>query len=233
MTIPIDPPSSNPERQPEKRLSSKDRIWIVTDIYSYWSAFYSWSEEREVFVVGALDLRTKRMGAFEFSIDDARAMLRAGVPAPPWKEPLPFAFEVCRGAHSDTERGRFHVSITPEPLDEDLLDAGPELRMKFAAHAARANARPGMWQRLVAPIALEKRIEDTALGMPGAFSAGDIKKLVGAKVNVSLVLSRLVKAGRLVKMGEKKGTRYAVAPDTRWWFGVDASHDRHEDESAP
>jgi hypothetical protein len=203
---------SSPPASQDTRLSSRDRVWILTDIYDYWSSFYAWSPEQEWFEVGALNLRTERLEHFSFSIDDARAMLRAGVPAPPWKTPLPFALEVSREGHADTEKGRYRVVMTPELLAEDLVAVGRVLRTKFATHAGRVNAKPGMWQPLVDRVALEKKIEAAALGMTDVFSSGDVKALVGKKVNVSRVLRDLVEDGRLVKTGERRGTRYEVAP---------------------
>jgi hypothetical protein len=205
--------------QQEKRLASQDRIWILTDIYHWQSSYYSYSTVQERFRVGAVDLRTNCLGEFWFTIDDAHAMLKAGVPAPPWTAPSFFGIEACRGAHNGTEKGRYHVTMTPIDLPHDLVTLGAYLRRQFRTHATRVNSTPGMWQRLVESVALVKKIEEVALAMTVTFSAGDIRSLVGKDVDVTPVLTRLVKSGRLHRMGEKKGTRYAVAPKkTEWWM---------------
>jgi len=194
-----------------KRLSSKDEIWILTDIHSYAMSYHSWSPQQEWFDVGAFDLCTERLGVFSFTIDDARAMLRVHLPEPPWHGPLPFAIEVFREGHVGTELGRFRVKMEPISLPPDLLAQGPELRAQFASHARKVNSGPGMWKRIAEPIALEKKIEAAALAMTGTFSASQLRSALGGDVNVSPVLTDLVDRDLLVRTGKKKGTRYEVA----------------------
>ena len=61
----------------EKRLKSKDRIWIVTDIQSYTSPLYPWSVPQQWYRAGALCLDTNHLVLVEFSVDDVRAMVRS------------------------------------------------------------------------------------------------------------------------------------------------------------
>ena len=42
-----------------------------------------------------------------------------------------------------------------------------------------------MWQDLVDAVAVVKKIEQVALSMPAVFSAKDVRKIVGDKVNVT------------------------------------------------
>jgi hypothetical protein len=109
-----------PTWQPEKRLSSDDRIWILTDIETHSSSFYPSSAEQRWFKVGAYDLRTNCIGFVRFSIDDVRGMLRAGLPAAPWNAPLAYGIDVTRLAHDGRCEGRFVVTVK-------LLDIEPEL----------------------------------------------------------------------------------------------------------
>ena len=63
----------------ERRLSSGDRILILTDIHCDSSRWHHSSALQEWFRVGGIDLKTNRVGFFRFSIDDARALLQAGM----------------------------------------------------------------------------------------------------------------------------------------------------------
>src|SRR5947209_4397721 len=103
-----DAPTSHPRSiwQVEKRLSSRDLIWILTDICGYSSSFHEWSPEQQWFRVGVYDLGTKKLGYVRFGIDDARALLTAGLQPPPWPQPAARGVEVTRQAHRADGKGR-------------------------------------------------------------------------------------------------------------------------------
>lgn len=113
-----------------------------------------------------------------------------------------------RLAHDGEERGRYRVTMTTVQLPEELLALGGRIRARFESCGFSPNATPGMWEELVARVAREKRIEEVALAMSGSFSAGTVRAVVGAEVNVTPVLRRLVDEGRLIMSGKKRGTRY-------------------------
>lgn len=198
--------------QTEKRFSSGDRIFIVTDTYTYRSSYLDFATEQQWYKVGAVDLATNRLGYFRFSIDDAKAIVRARVSPPPWVQPLPAGLELVRVAHKKGGAGRFPERVTLLDLEPEMIAIGPAARRRFDADAHHPNSVPGMWQAMVAAFALEQRIESAALSMVGTFSAGDIKDVVGGSANVTPVLQRLVKERRLVRSGRKRGAKYQVAP---------------------
>lgn len=198
--------------QAEQRIRSRNRIWIVSDIHQHSASFYPWSHLQRWFRVGAVDLASGCIGYFRFGVDDARAMLKAGLPQPPWEQPLPYGISIIRASHDGEAKGRYFVEVTQEHLDPQLLAMGPDVRKKFARAGHKPNASPGMWQELLDRVQLEKEIETTALSMFGEFSAGDVKKALGKDVNVTPVLQRLVRQNRLAQFGKKRGTRYQLAP---------------------
>jgi DNA helicase TIP49 (TBP-interacting protein) len=109
--------------------------------------------------------------------------------------------------------------MTAIELPDDLVALGAYLRRQFRTHATKVNSTRGMWQDLVDAVAVVKRIEQVALSMTGVFSAKDVRKIVGDKVNVTPVLTNLCKRELLQRIGEKRGTRYAVAPKkSEWWM---------------
>jgi hypothetical protein len=200
--------------QPEKRLRSGSRVWILTDVQSYDFCFYDWSVPQESFRVGVYDLETKKIGWANFGRDIAYAMVKAGVQPPPWKEPMPFGIELHRDPHANgEEKGRFTGWVDLIILDPELLAIVPIAMKKFADH--RPNSTPGMWDDFGARAAEERAIELAALGMVGPFSAGDLRrKLEDPKAKVTPVLQRLVREGKLLSSGKKRGTRYWVTPPT-------------------
>lgn len=204
-----------PERQPQKRLTSGDVVWIITDIYTEQRRYYGNSSLQRWFKAGGIDLTTGKMGYFRFTIDDAAALVRAGITPPPWAQPLPQAIAVKRLAHSRTERGRYRVDITTVNVDPRFLPLGPVLRQFFTREGHEPNFTPGLWRKLVDRAALDKEIEETALAMVGRFSAGDLRNVLGkGAVNVTRVLRRLVRQSRLQPFGKKRGARYEVIPPT-------------------
>jgi hypothetical protein len=161
--------------------------------------------------VGALDLDSGRLGYFTFSVDDRRAMVAANCPLPPWTQPLPVGIEVCRRAHDGNRMGRYKVRMTRIDLDPITLAMGETAKKMIAHDGHTPNSTPGIWSHLIASATLEATIEKAALAMVGSYAAGDLKKIVGAEVNVTPVLQRLVEEKRLVAVGKKKGTRYEIA----------------------
>lgn len=204
------------EYQGEKRLKSRDRVWIITDVEGYTQALFHWSTPQQFYRAGALCLDTMHLAMVEFSTDDVRAILKAGmaagIGAPPWGSPLSHGFELTRIYHGDQEKGRFRERVALIDLDPELKKQGAMLRKHFErSMGLRGNATPGMWQDIVDWAARENAIEAAALSLEGWFSAGDVKKLVG-DINVTPSLSRMVKDGLLVPNGKaKKGARYMRA----------------------
>lgn len=203
-------PPPAPPWQDERRLSSGDRIWILTDIEIYKSAMYQWASEQTWYKVGAYDFRTGCIGFFRFSKDDARGLLRAGFSPPPWTAPQP-GFEITRHAHDDgEEKGRFVVSAKSFDVPAALQAIVPAAKSAFWHAPHTPNATSGMWKDMVDAVGLEKSIEAAALGMVGWFSAGDVQAIVGAGTNVSPVLTRLTDEERLHRIGRTRGTKYKV-----------------------
>lgn len=215
MTITL--PASKPlyPWQDERRLRSGDRMWLLTDIESYTSAMYGQSVPQRWYRAGGLDLASMKLGYFTFSIDDVRAILKAGVTSAPWKTPQPHGLDVTRQYHGPTQEGRFRETVTMIELDPELLAQGPSLRGYFVRDLQfRSNSQPGMWGEIERRAAEWRSIEKAALSLNGWFAAGDVKALVG-EVNVTPVLARLVEEGVLVPNGKRKrGARYMVAPAT-------------------
>ena len=213
MTTPLHIPSIPFPWQGEKRLRSGDRVWILTDTHHFTSALYGCSTPQRWYRVGGLDLASQRLGYFTFSTDDARALLRAGIDAPPWKIFQACGIELTRRYHGATREGRFRERVARIDLDPALAAQGPALRGYFERSLSfGGNAVPGMWRQIVARAQSEKAIEKAALSMVGWFAAGDIKKVVREGVNVTRVLARLVLEQRLVPNGKtKRAARYMVA----------------------
>lgn len=211
-TKPAPPPPPCPPWQEERRLSSGDRIWIFTDIETFTSALYHWSAEQRFFKVGAYDLRTRCIGFFKFTRDDAKGLLRAGLLPPPWSAPQSHGFEVTRLAHDGGQaKGRFVVTVKLLDIDPALHAIIPAAKRAFWHAAHHPNAKPDMWKDLVDAVAHEKRIETAALGMTGLFSASDVQAIVGVGVNVLPVLKRMVEPERrLERFGRTRGTKYRV-----------------------
>ena len=199
-----------PTWQPEKRLSSDDRIWILTDIETHSSSFRPGSAEQWWFKVGAYDLRTDCIGFVRFSIDDVRGMLRAGLPAAPWKAPLANGIDVTRLAHDGKCEGRYAVTVKLVDIEPALHTIVPAAKRVFRDAYLSPNATLDMWKELVDTVAREKQVEAASLNMTGLFSAGDVQAIVGAGINVSPVLKRMVKDGRLDRFGKTRGTQYRV-----------------------
>ncbi len=212
----IQPPPKTPtlEWQPEKRLQSQDRLWILTDTYTEWKSYREDATPQKFYRVGCFDLKTRKLCYVRFSVDDSTGMLRAGIPAPPWSSgPLPYGIEVKRMAHGGgEEKGRFKVDIAI--IDIDLKDAwiGREAPRMFAGDGHWSNSTRDMWKKQADRVAQVKAIEAAALGMAGRFSAGDVKRKLGAEVNVSPILRQLVDEERLLPFGKKRGRTYEVAP---------------------
>lgn len=213
MTTKTKPPSS-PSWQREKFLQSGDTFWILTDIQRYSSPYLSWSEAQDLFRVGIYDLKTGCVGYANFGRDIAFAILKAGIGAPPWTSaPLPTAIELHRAPHEDDEKGRYRVSAKLLPLDPAVALVAPKARRLLAGFTP--NAEVGMWDDLAERADRENRIEAAVESMRahGAFSAGDIRKVVGKGVDVTPVLKRLVAGGILLPpTGKKRGTKYMHAP---------------------
>jgi hypothetical protein len=184
----------------------------LTDIQSFWSAMYRRSTPQQFFRVGGLDLETQRLGYFLFTIDDARAILRDGLPPPPWKEPLPVGIELTRFYHGNTEQGRVRESIGLIELEPDLLRQKSLLHAYFERQLHfHGNSSVGMWGQLQRRAAEQQAIQDATLSLTGWFSAGDVKYALGKDVNVTPVLQALVAEERLVSNGKKtRGARYMV-----------------------
>jgi hypothetical protein len=127
---------------------------------------------------------------------------------------MPTGIELTRSYHGPKKEGRFRESVALVDLDPDLAARGPDLRRYFERHLQfRGSSEPGMWKEVVAWAARENRMEAAALSMPGWFSAGDLKEVLGEPMRVGPVLARLVKEGRLLSNGKKtRGARYLVAP---------------------
>lgn len=200
--------------QNPRRARSGDRFWILTDTDSHDSAMYGCSRSQQWFRVGAVDLVSLKLGYLDLSIDDVRALMKAEVPAAPWTHPLPMGIELTRIYHGNQEKGRFRESVRFIELEPDLAVQGPALRAYFERHLSFVgNSSPGMWQQVELRGAELRAIETAALSMPDWFSAGDVKRQVGGKINVTHVLAQMVRDQRLVTNGgRKRGMLYLVSP---------------------
>jgi hypothetical protein len=212
---PPQPPSATVVWQNEKHLQSGDRVWILSDVESYSSSYYPYSEPQELFKVGVYDLASEKIGFATFGRDIAYAMMRAKLPPPPWKQSMPFGIAVRRLLHDDgEEKGRYVVKVHQVPITSSLLSVVRVAKKKFAGTIHCANSTFGMWDDLVSRAAKENAIEAAALSMVGPFSAGDVRAKIGdPDAEVTYVLKRLVLEGKLLPpTGRKRGTRYQVAP---------------------
>lgn len=197
--------------QGTRRLKSQDRIWILTDIEVFYSRYYGCSPEQQWFKVGAVDLATMELGYFEFGRDDARVMLMAGLPIAPWEHSLPEGISLSRGNLSHGGGGRRKEAATLIHLDSELLALGPKLRRRFCHAGHYPSFTADMWEDIAGRVALTKRVREVALSMDREFSAGDMQAVVG-DVNVSHILTEMVRLKLLKRTGQKRGTRYTVLP---------------------
>lgn len=201
------------EWQPEKRLQSQDRLWILTDTYTEWRSFREDATPQKFYRVGCYDLRTMKIGYVRFSVDDCTGLLKAQILPPPWPAGLAHGIEVKRMAHDGgEEKGRFKVDITLLDIDPAMAWIAPAARILFRRDGHWPNSTRDMWKKRVDRVALVKSIEAAALGMAGRFSAKDVHEKLGRKVPVSHVLRHLVNEKRLLPFGEKRGRTYEVAP---------------------
>lgn len=196
-----------------KRLSSRDRVWITTDVHSYTSKMLDWSVPQQWFEAGALCLDTNHLALVRFSNDDVRAMMKAGMRPAPWPSHQRHGIELTRLYHGSQEKGRFREKVALIELDPELVKHGPMVRSHFEKEIGlRGNSTPGMWKEAVEWAKRENLIEAAALSFNDWFSAGMVKEIVG-DINVSPTLARLVQEGLLVPNGKaKKGARYMKAP---------------------
>jgi len=201
------PPPSSPSfywQPKESRLSSGDKILIVTDIYTFREALYPCSAKQAWFRVGAINLKDNSVGFWRFSLDDARALLKCGIAPPPWTEPQNIGLRIKRERHVKGSRGRFKVTVTPVSVDPAILAKATALRKHFQRKGHDPNVLPGIWDDLLPRVAAEISIQEAALAMVGIFKAADVRRVVGDHINVSPVLRRLVREGRLTPVGKKK-----------------------------
>jgi hypothetical protein len=213
--IAISTPSiSTPYWQAEKHLASEDRVWILTDVQTFHSSYYAFSDAQELFRVGIYDLKTKHVGLAHFGRDIARAFLRAGATPPPWIAPMPFGLALHRRYHDNNEeKGRYAVRVERIAIDPALLTILPQARAMLDGTEHRPDSTPGMWADLAARAAQENAIEKAALSKTVWFSAGDIRKAIGdPDADVTPMLKKLVREGKLLPpTGKKRGTKYRAA----------------------
>jgi hypothetical protein len=203
----------------EKRLSSKDRIWIVTDVHAYTSRIFDWATPQQWYRVGALCLETTHLAIVEFTTDDMRQIIKALMAggagsAPPWKMPQQCGLEMLRFSHGNQEGGRFRQKVNRIELEPDLLKHGPDLHEHFESkYGLHGNLATSALQDMAQWAQRENRIETAALSLEGWFSAGMVKEIVGHDSNVSPTLARLVEEGALIPNGKvKRGARYMKTP---------------------
>lgn len=210
---PSSPPNVIPSWQPEKHLQSGDRVLIVTDVERFTSKYHPWSTPQKLFRVGIYDLATGKIGYANFGRDIAFFLMKAGLPAPPWKRPMQFGIAVCRSSHDGESNGRYRGRVDLIHLEPAIWPIALIARKTFARGSSTPNAIPGMWRDLEDRAREENAIEAAVRGMVGPFSAGDVKKIVGKDVDVTPALQRLVAEGVLFPpTGIKRGTRYRHAP---------------------
>ena len=197
---------------PPKHLAAHDRIWIISDVETYKSAYKPQSVLQTMFRVGAFDLNADRFRVVTFGNDIAYSLIKAGIELPPWKAPQPVSATIVRASHGNLPQGRFPTSATLEPLDPALVALGPRARKLFAGEVY-PNVEQGAWDALRARAERENRIEAAALAQPDWFAAGELAKITGDTQSlVSATLVRLVRDGRIVPNGGKKrGAKYHVA----------------------
>jgi len=193
----------------ERRLSSGDRIFIVTDIHCYSSRMVRSARDQQWFRVGAVDLRDLTVGYWRFSIDDAKAILKLGI-APPWTQPLAEGIQMKRHLHVTGSRmGRYRITITTVSVPPETVAKAAELGKLFERKGHQPNFAPGSWSSQQQRANRKLAVERAALSQEGVFKAARVKKIVGAGINVTPDLSRLVEEGRLTRIGKK---RYVVTP---------------------
>jgi hypothetical protein len=193
----------------ERRLSSGDQILIVTDIYCYRSRMVRSARDQQWFRVGAVNLKDLTVGYWRFSIDDAKAILKAGI-APPWTQPLGEGIQIKRDLHVTGSRmGRYKVTITTVSVPPEIAVEAADLRKLFERKGHQSNLVPGSWSRQQQSANRKLAVERAALSQAGVFKAAQVKEIVGAGINVTPDLSRLVEEGRLTRVGKK---RYVVTP---------------------
>lgn len=158
-------------------------------------------------------LDTNHLALLEFTKDDVRAMMKAGLQPAPWSSPRPHGIEVTRIYHGDQEKGRFREKVTLIDLDPELKKHGAMLRKRFEREMGiRGNTTPGVWKEAVAWAARANAIETAALSLDGWFAARDVKAIVGQDINVSPTLLRMVKDGLLIPNGKaRRGSKYMRA----------------------
>jgi hypothetical protein len=205
----------------ERRFSSGDQIFIVTDIHCYSSRMVKSARDQQWFRVGAVNLKDLTVGYWRFSIDDAQAILRAQIVAPPWTQPLSEGIQVERARHLTGKRmGRYKVTVTTVSVPPEVIAKASELRAHFTRKGHQPNFVVGAWAGRQQSANLKLAVEKAAMSRVGTFKAARVKAIVGGGVTVTPVLSRLVKEGRLTRVGKK---RYVVTPpmivDRADWVG--------------
>jgi hypothetical protein len=201
-----------PQWQEEKHLQSGDAFWILTDVQSYVSSFYAWSDPQQLFRVGVYDLKANRVGLANFGRDTAFALLKAGLPAPPWDRVAPSGIVLHRASHDGEPKGRYLVSAESIPIQPSWYGILPTAFAMLDRTAHHPSFTPGAWNDLVARAARENAIERAAMGSSVPFSAGDIRAVIGDPgADVTSVLKRLVAEGKLTVSGKKRGTKYRRA----------------------
>jgi hypothetical protein len=90
-----------------------------------------------------VDLRTGHLGYFDFGTDDAKALVKAGIKPPAWKEPQVVGIELTRFSHGNQTKGRFKEKVT-------LIDLDPDLLAQARQDQAHVKARVETHVRLVA-----------------------------------------------------------------------------------
>ncbi|MEI9941980.1 MAG: hypothetical protein WDO69_32605 [Pseudomonadota bacterium] len=194
----------------ERRLSSGDQIFIVTDIHCYSSRMVRSARDQQWFRVGAVNLKNLTVGYWRFSIDDAQAILRARIVAPPWTHPLSEGIQIERARHVTGKRmGRYKVTVTTVSVPPEVIAKASELRAHFTRKGHQPNFVVGAWAGRQQSASRALAVENAAMRRVGIFKANRIKVIVGAGINVTPVLARLVEEGRLTKVGAKK---YVVTP---------------------
>ena len=165
--------------------------------------------------MGALDLNTGKLGYFNLSRDDVKALVKCGLKPAPWHAPQQSGVALVRHYHGDHQEGRFRETASLVNLPPDLLAEGPQLRRYFEKTLAFVgNSEPGMWDSLEKRAVHENAVEGAAMSTTGWFSARDVRAALGLvrTVPLSRILGTLVLEGHLVTNGKKRRwCRYMVA----------------------
>ena len=211
MTVPLSPTFST-NLQPARHLASGDRVWILTGVECFDSAFYPWSTSQRLFRVGVLDLATNELRLCTFGRDIASAMLKAGLPPLPWKSPQKFAIELHRRSHGPNSKGRYITTVSLVEVEPKLQAVVPVAKKAFADLCPSAQADE--WNECGERAERDKRIETAALTMTSPFTMKDICTATGdSHNNVVTVIKRLVREQKLVPpVGAKRPQKYEVAP---------------------